>query len=175
MLSKLEHHVYLQAREGGIDTSQQGHAAVCQWWHITVHKEQCCLDKTRTSLSIFALDSANIIQLWSCCSETDDDKSSLLATAPADPAAAPTHIAYCFDTNGWRYHIGTVKDLKDNIQQGIIFYAWDCFIDSCQYYSKVFLLSFINCQHQEIKVNVYCKPLWINSTFNVMLPAQAII
>ena len=54
-------------------------------------------------------------------SETDDESSSLAAA----PAAVPTHVASCFDANGWRYLIGTVKDLKDNIQQDVIFYAWD--------------------------------------------------
>jgi hypothetical protein len=34
--------------------------------------------------------------------------------APAAPAA-PSHVASCFDNNGWRYLIGIVKDSKDNI------------------------------------------------------------
>ena len=112
MQSKLEHNVDLQAREEDIDTSQ-GHAAVCQQWHITVHKEQCCLDETRTSLSTVALDSPKIIQLCWFLSETNDESSSLAAAAAAP--AAPSHVASCFDNNGWRYPTGIVEDSKDNI------------------------------------------------------------
>ena len=54
-------------------------------------------------------------------SETDNESSSL-AAAPAAPApsaapapAAASHVASCFDNNGWRYPTGIVEDSKDNI------------------------------------------------------------
>ena len=46
--------------------------------------------------------------------ETNNEESLSAAAAP---------VVSCFDDNGWRHLIGTVKDLKENIQQEIIFYV----------------------------------------------------